>query len=205
MNTFPKIKANKNSLSRRSLVEGVGTNDAWYMVKPLIDGVQFECSAHRRWSSMIKRCYSHKNIERRPNYKECTVCDEWLTFSNFAKWYDENAIDGWQLDKDIKIKGNKVYSPSGCLFVPMCINYLMCDSLAVRGKYPVGVIIDNRTNKFQARIRIDGKHTHIGVYETEGVAYAAYAYAKNNEIKRKMTQYPQFAKYLINHLLEVAC
>ena len=40
-----------------------------------------------------------------------------VKFSGFGKWFDDNNIDGYHLDKDIKVKGNKVYSPDTCLFV----------------------------------------------------------------------------------------
>lgn len=72
------------------------------------------------WRSMIQRCYSDNLHKKHPTYKDCIVCDDWLNFQNFAKWHEENhPNDGkeYHLDKDIKIKGNKVYSPDTCLFV----------------------------------------------------------------------------------------
>ena len=75
---------------------------------------------YRSWSSMIKRCYSSSAMIHRPNYFDCTVRKDWHNFQNFAKWYDENhPNDGkaYVLDKDIKVKGNRVYSPETCLFV----------------------------------------------------------------------------------------
>lgn len=62
--------------------------------------------------------------KNKPTYEGCTVCDEWLYFSNFKKWFDENYIEGFQLDKDIIIRGNKVYSPQTCCFVPKEINII---------------------------------------------------------------------------------
>ena len=71
------------------------------------------------WSSMLQRCYSDKFHERNPTYKDCTVCDRWLVFANFIEdlpliegyelWRD-NPNTGVSLDKDSKVKGNKVYS-----------------------------------------------------------------------------------------------
>lgn len=69
------------------------------------------------WQAMIGRCYDAKVQEKCPTYKDCTVCDEWHNFQNFADWYELNYIEGYQLDKDIKIDGNRVYSPETCLFV----------------------------------------------------------------------------------------
>ena len=59
---------------------------------------------YRAWHGMLFRC-STKNTQE--TYNDCSVCEEWLRFSNFKRWFDENYIDGFQLDKDILVKGNK--------------------------------------------------------------------------------------------------
>ncbi len=75
------------------------------------------------WSAMLKRCYSgHPEFA---SYNGCTVCEEWHNFQNFAKWFYENHIDGFQLDKDFISFGNKVYGPEFCSFVPSEINSFM--------------------------------------------------------------------------------
>lgn len=76
--------------------------------------------AYQAWRDMIRRCYDKKTQEKQPTYKGCTVCKEWHNFQNFAKWYEENMIESEfrvELDKDIKVKGNKVYSPETCTLV----------------------------------------------------------------------------------------
>lgn len=83
--------------------------------KPSIDGKQTKI--YSTWSSMITRCYNKNNQTRQPTYIGCSVCEEWHNFQNFAKWMNEMDYEGKQLDKDIKIKGNKVYSPNTCMFV----------------------------------------------------------------------------------------
>ena len=78
------------------------------------------------WSHMLRRCYSDKLHEEHPTYKECTVCDRWLIFSNFLE--DLPLIEGYEmwlnnpneriaLDKDSKVDGNKVYSLETCKFI----------------------------------------------------------------------------------------
>ena len=69
------------------------------------------------WKSMLKRCYSTNFHIKQPTYIGCTVTPLWHNFQNFAKWFDENYIEGFQIDKDCKIEGNKVYSPENCMFV----------------------------------------------------------------------------------------
>lgn len=84
------------------------------------------------WSDMLRRCYSEKYRDKKPSYVGCTVCEEWHNFQNFAKWYEENYYEFedeiMQLDKDILVKGNRVYSPKTCLILPNSINSIFkCD------------------------------------------------------------------------------
>ncbi len=73
--------------------------------------------AYSRWNSILMRCYCNSYHERFPTYKDCTVAKEWHNFQNFAKWFEENYIEGYHVDKDIKVKGNRVYGPDTCIFV----------------------------------------------------------------------------------------
>lgn len=70
------------------------------------------------WRSMLQRCYD-KDCEQYRFYSDCSVCVEWHNFQVFAEWFEENYVDGCQLDKDKKIKGNRIYSPDACLFISM--------------------------------------------------------------------------------------
>lgn len=65
------------------------------------------------WAAMLQRCYSGENKA----YDDCTVCDKWLNFQDFAEWFDKHHVEGYHLDKDIKVKGNRIYSPDTCMFV----------------------------------------------------------------------------------------
>lgn len=80
-----------------------------------------------KWQNMLQRCYD-ENVHKKwkPEYKDKTVCEEWLNFANFKIWYDEHCIYGNQidLDKDILVKGNKEYSPENCVLVEHYINTL---------------------------------------------------------------------------------
>ena len=84
--------------------------------------------SYARWSKMIQRCYDEDFKKEHPTYNNCYVCDEWLCYENFEKWWNEHYYElesEWvELDKDILIKGNKVYSPETCVFTPKAINIL---------------------------------------------------------------------------------
>lgn len=97
--------------------------------------------AYKIWHNMFKRCYSGKY----PTYKDCTVHPDWHNFQNFAKWYGENyPNDGglWDLDKDIKFNGNKVYGPENCIFVTPFENKSKAMSKVSRIKNPKGEVVE---------------------------------------------------------------
>lgn len=79
------------------------------------------------WKNMLRRCYSDKLRWKFPSYEDCEMCDEWLNLQNFCEWYFENYYDvgdgsRMHIDKDILVKGNRVYSPDVCILVPQRIN-----------------------------------------------------------------------------------
>ena len=195
MKEFKKVKANKKSISCRKEIIGGAVNDAWYVVQPRVDGVKLICPAYQSWISMIKRAYSDLHPTT-----HSSVCKEWLTFSVFSKWYECNYIEGYQLDKDIKIKGNKEYSPLSCMFIPHKINFLLNKQLQSKGEFPTGVNYCKQNGMYRSQISIDGKRKAIGYFTTPKKAHEAYKAEKNSEIKRKAKQYPEFAEYLIKHL-----
>lgn len=79
------------------------------------------------WQNMLERCYSEKHRDKHSAYNNCTVCEKWHNYQNFAKWYKKNeyeTIGRLHLDKDIIKHDNKIYSPEFCLLVPQRINMI---------------------------------------------------------------------------------
>lgn len=108
----------KRQKPSNKLVCGIGVNDrAGEISKSTLTSYIYS-----RWRSMLYRCYSGKC----PGYEGVTVCEEWLTFSNFEKWMKEQMkyidLSDRQLDKDVLVPGNKVYSRKTCHFVPRRVN-----------------------------------------------------------------------------------
>lgn len=188
MKNFPHIDVNKCSLSGRGTVYGVGINDADYLIYPKINGKNVRCPFYKSWKSMLERCYSRLFQDRHPAYVGCTVCAEWLTFSNFRAWMVQQDWHGKQLDKDIIKQGNKVYSPDTCCFVPQELNKLLNDSEASRGRCPVGVSWHNISNKYQARVNYNGKRQSLGLFNSPEAAHAAYKKRKSEIILEAATK-----------------
>tara|TARA_R110000868_G_C10645410_1_gene744475 strand:+ start:37 stop:648 length:612 start_codon:yes stop_codon:yes gene_type:complete len=160
---------------KMKLVNGVGVNDADYAVKPCdADGKRRHCLYYEAWFQMLNRAYSQKYHAKRPTYTGVTVCEEWHSFMAFRAWMMTQDWEGKQLDKDIIVPGNKVYSPATCAFVPCQINSLLTDSAASRGEWPIGVDWHRQAEKFQARVRENGKQRYLGLFITPEAAHLAW-------------------------------
>lgn len=106
--------------------------DDWQTVKPL----------YNTWAGMIERVHDLVALEKRQSYKPCIIVESWYCFANFYSWAKYQIgwnNPRWQLDKDILVKGNKVYGPDTCCFVPSQINALFTKREAERGDLPIGV------------------------------------------------------------------
>jgi hypothetical protein len=158
------------------LVEGIGINDAPFVVAPTIINKRVTHPAYSTWISMLKRCYSDVYQKQKPTYKEVTCCEDWLLFTNFAKWFKNHYVIGYQLDKDILFKNNKLYSPETCIFVPREINQFTTISGATRGELPIGVSLHLR--KFRAVVSNNSKQLHLGCFNTKEEAHREWQKAK---------------------------
>jgi len=184
MDDFRKIAASNNSLANRKLIHGIGINDADYKTKIEKDGRGIRCPYYRRWSDMLRRCYSSKFHEKNPTYRDCTACKEWLTFSNFRKWMVQQDWQDRELDKDIISQGNKIYAPAYCRFISSQLNTLLVAHDAARGDLPLGIYWDKQKKKYKAQININGNQKNLGRFKTAQEAKAAYNKAKYAEIQR---------------------
>ena len=135
---------------------------------------------------MLRRCYSEKHQNNNLTYIGCTVVEEWKCFQSFAEWYYESynsdIMDRWEIDKDILIKGNKIYSPETCAFVPAEINSVFTKTNSKRGIYPIGVSL-HKEGKFQAKLLKNKKQIYLGLFNTPEEAFQTYKTAKEQYIK----------------------
>lgn len=153
------------------------------------------CKEFQTWYEMIRRCYSQDYKKKESTYNYVTCCNEWLYYPNFYEWIiKQENYEVWKnirlscLDKDILIKGNKVYSPETCLLVPHYVNTLFTKRDKDRGNYPLGVSYDSATKNYAASVsRVkNGKYRYkcFGNYPTpEEAFYLGYKPAKEKHIK----------------------
>lgn len=138
-----------------------------------------------KWSGVLRRCYDNNFKIKRKTYSACTVDKEWHNFQNFAKWFYENynpkTMEGWQLDKDILVKGNKHYSKETCAFVPQEINTLFIKRDNDRGNCAIGVSYNIRDKNYC--ITLPKGKLGIRNFKTEIEAFQAYKTIKENYIK----------------------
>lgn len=162
-------------------VMGVGINDADYPVG------QGKCPYYSRWLSTMQRCYSPKLHQRNPGYRDVTVHPDWLQFSNFKAWMEQQDWQGRSLDKDLLMPGNTVYGPATCVFIPQGINTLLNEQPNKGGQFPKGVH-EYKPGKFKAIMRKNKKSHHIGVFPTPMEAARAYCHAKADWIDHHADQ-----------------
>lgn len=154
--------------------------------------------SYNYWYAMLRRVYSEKQLKLKPTYKQVEVCEEWLNYTNYKQWFDKNYYtiqdQQMELDKDILDKGNKIYCPEKCIFVPHNINSLFTKSNKARGDLPIGVYFKKKNNKYCSQcntITKEGKryNAYLGLFNTPEEAFYAYKTFKENYIKEVADEY----------------
>lgn len=182
------------------MIYGVGINDS---SAPVSQGVYvggkyievWKCPQYVLWRDMLKRCYSGKY----PSYNGCEVCPEWLTFSNFKEWLQE---EGWKpapgicLDKDFLGDG-KLYSPQTCCFIPSEVN---CAIISGGSLGLAGVSFHKKTGKFQSRGSSPEGSVYLGLYSTQEEAHTAWQKHKCNRLNEILLKYPDLNKKVVDRM-----
>ena len=179
------IKSGKVKDPYSSSVYGVGVLGTRYPSS--VNGVITK--EYKLWQSMLVRCYSDTYKKRQPTYEGCEVSDNFKSYEYFYEWcHKQVGFDNqdWQLDKDLLVKGNKVYNEDSCVFIPQEINSLLVKCAASRGKHLIGVNWHKTNKAFRAMVsKGKGKREHLGVFNTELEAFNAYKTAKESFIKEQ--------------------
>ena len=145
------------------------------------------------WTGMLERCYSDTFKKKQPTYEGCEVSDNFKNYEYFYEWCNEQigfGIEGFELDKDLLIKGNKVYSEDSCIFLHKDINLLLTKRTASRGKHLIGVYWCNTNKAFIAQVsKNKGKSERLGSFNTEMEAFNAYKQAKESFVKEQANKW----------------
>ena len=115
----------------------------------------------------------------------------------------------WHLDKDLLMKGNKVYSEYSCVFIPHEINTVLVKCEASRGKHLIGVYYHKRDKAFVARVsKNKGNREWLGSFKTEIEAFNTYKVAKESFIKEQAEKWkdkidPRAYEALMNYEVNI--
>lgn len=163
------------------LVCGVGINDLAYS-----GGNNRLCPFYQTWAHMMKRCYSEDQQRKRPTYIGCTVSSEWIYFSNFKDWMQRQTWLGNELDKDVLVPGNKLYSPDTCVFISAALNCFLTERGRARGDYPLGVQRIKGKDVYRSRCwnPFIGKRELVGDFKDPDSAHAAWRARKHQHACR---------------------
>ncbi len=202
------IKSGKVKDPYSQSVYGIGISGTKYLIT--VDDVLTK--EYMLWQNMLQRCYSDNSKKKHPTYEGCEVSENFKSFEYFYEWCNSQIGFGnqdWQLDKDLLIKGNKVYSEDSCVFLPQEINSLLTKRTASRGEYLIGVCWHNASKAFVAMVRKNkGKSEHLGSFNTEIEAFKAYKQAKESFIKEQANKWkdqidPRAYEALMNYTVEI--
>lgn len=184
---LPQLKSGKIRDNELKPVYKVGIMDI-----PNAVGTRDHPKSYVKWNAMLQRCYNENLRSKHATYYDCEVSDDFKYYSKFKEWF-ENQIgsnqDGWHLDKDILVKGNKVYSAETCCFVPPEINCAVVTSGSRRGSHPSGVIWNCTKTRYRARIQRGNTWESLGTYDTPEEAFAVYKPIKEAHIKSLADKY----------------
>ena len=189
-------------------VFGIGTVGTKY---PISEGCR-GTKEYVLWKDVLRRCYSDTFQKKQPTYKDCEVSDKFKSYEHFYEWCHKQVgfgVEGFEIDKDLLIKGNKVYSEDSCVFLPAEINMHLVKCTASRGEYLIGVSWCNTKKAFVARVRKNkGKSEWLGLFRTELEAFNAYKKAKEVFVKEQAEKYksqidPRAYEALMNYQVEI--
>lgn len=152
-----------------------------------------ETDEYREWYGIMIRGFDKEFKKKNPTYKDVIVDERFYCFQDYGYWREHNyyEIEGekMQLDKDILFKGNKIYSPDACIFVPQRINNLFTKSDVARGNCPIGVSYHKPTNKYIVYCKTLYNNKYLGLYNTSEEGFQAYKTFKETYIKEVADNY----------------
>ena len=157
---------------------------------------------------MLYMCYCiGKN---NPNYEGCSVSENFKYYPFFKEWCEKQIgfdVKGFALDKDILVKGNKVYSEDACVFVPQEINNILTYKKSTNKGLSASVALQ-KTGRYSVSFRKDRITQNLGRFDTPDEAFQAYKQVKESYIKEVAEKWkggidPRVYEALMNWTVEI--
>lgn len=166
---------------------------------------------YKLWHAMLNRCYSEHALNRRETYRGCGVSDNFKSYEYFYEWCNNQVgfnKNGWELDKDLLVKGNKVYSEEYCVFIPQELNKALTNKSRFRGLLPIGVSLYKPRGNYTVSINRFGKNTTLGYFNTPEEAFNTYKFARESYLKELANIWkdqidPRAYESLINYEVDI--
>ena len=192
---------------------GIGVHNGTF------EGTNKNTPVYEAWRGILRRCYD-PSCKSYSIYEDVEVCEEWHNFQNFADWFcaQEHNDKGFVVDKDLKMFGNRVYSPNMCTLVPVAVNSVFTGSnerLNPR-ELPKGVHFCKAQNVYVAQVHKgevtksgNKKQTYLGQFKDKVPAILAYKRAKEDHVKSVAEKYrevlhPQVYNNLVTYEVDVS-
>lgn len=150
--------------------------------RPTYISPQKPIPAYSQWKAMNVRC-EDKYKEKFPTYEGCEVSNDWLRYENFYDWIIEQKGYGLRdstgilhnLDKDLIVSGNLVYSQETCVLLPPEINRFLVSNRVKDRELPLGISMD------RGLFRAGYSNINLGRFETLDEAVTAYEKARKEQ------------------------
>ena len=174
----------------KSSVYRVGINDFEYSIQTGSGQHKKIWIPYKIWQDMLYRCHGRTRDVKIPTYIGVTCCKEWLLFSSFLDWLFSQPYycKSYHLEKDLLVKGNRIYCPERVTLVPSEINMFLTNRRKSRNSL-IGTYYRRQTERWLSSIHDGEKSKHLGSFATEIEAFDAYKKAKEDRSKFLAAKY----------------
>lgn len=153
---------------------------------------------YESWRGALRRSYDKKFHKKCATYVGCSVDSRWHNYQDFCAWADKQVFfSGYKLDKDLLVRGNKIYGPDTCVYLPNELNCIISMHYTPRKNVPNGVSkvwnpkarktwvanVSRRGDKSKSKVHC------VGYFSTAEEASEAYIKAKKAYIKERTDTY----------------
>lgn len=149
------------------------------------DGKRIKVLQYSTWLALLGRCYSEEESRKYFSYRNCVASENFKSYEYFYEWCTSQigfGREGFRLDKDLLVKGNKVYGENTCIFLPNEVNLALISRKDYRGDCPIGVIQKGK-GVYEAAVRMGrGVRKVKGGFKTKEEAFIFYKSHKENFI-----------------------